>query len=221
MDLSNLHTGDVIKNYRYLCDILKEPYRNGGSGKKSQLKMFNKYFDWEKQGQKFIIKEIYDTPIKKIHPLNNLGHYKIGNEETYCIDKKFNQSKGVYKIQLGSDIYIGSTIRCFRHRYTQHYKNSDNMMPHTQKMLLSGGKYMILWLAPENATENEIRKMEQFYIDKYTEDENYNVINHTLKVDIPEFRKKKNIIRNRRILVNEKDYKKLIRLCKENKIDVL
>ena len=64
MDLSNLHVGDIIKNYRCLCDILKEPIFSGNS-KRCQLNRLNRYFKWERCGKKYIIIEIYDVQIKK------------------------------------------------------------------------------------------------------------------------------------------------------------
>lgn len=218
MDLSNLHVGDIIKNYRCLCDILKEPIFSGNS-KKYQLNRFNTYFKWERCGQKYIIIEIYDAQIKKSHKLNHLGHYRVG-DNTYCVNKKLNQCKGVYIIQLKSDVYIGSTIQGFRHRYTQHYQNSLGLMPHTQYMLLSGGKFSILWIAANDSTENDIREKEQYYINQYDKDPYYNLINRNTKVDIPKYRSKKLHERNRRLIIKEKDYSKLLRLCKENNIEI-
>lgn len=65
IDTSTLVVGMVIKNYKELCAILNEEAKTG-KAKQLQLKNWKRYFDWEKDGQKFIIVDIYDTPLPKI-----------------------------------------------------------------------------------------------------------------------------------------------------------
>ena len=210
----NLHIGDTIKNYKALCEILQQPVKAGKS-RTLQLKDFKRYFDWEKSGQKFIITDVYDTPLPKDDKRklgNNRGHYTNGNS-TYKVDSIYNQRCGVYKIQLDNDIYIGSTNNGFRIRYIQHYENSGSGMPHTQNLLLNGGDFSILWLAPICESEKRIRDMEQYYIDKYSNDKKYNLIN------------KKQVTKNKAnvrkyITVNNNDYNFVIKLLKKNRINV-
>lgn len=64
IDTSTLVIGMVIKNYKELCTILNEEVKTG-KAKQLQLKNWKRYFDWEKDGQKFIIVDIYDTPLPK------------------------------------------------------------------------------------------------------------------------------------------------------------
>ena len=64
IDTSTLVIGMVIKNYKELCAILNEEAKTG-KAKQLQLKNWKRYFDWEKDGQKFIIVDIYDTPLPK------------------------------------------------------------------------------------------------------------------------------------------------------------
>lgn len=61
LNTSNLREGLVVKNYKSMCSLL-ECDVCGGDSKKSQLKNWKRYFNYEKSGQKFIITEIYDTP---------------------------------------------------------------------------------------------------------------------------------------------------------------
>lgn len=88
--------GDCIKNYKELCKILDLPVL-GGCSKTSQLKELKRFLDYEKDGQKFIITEIYDTPSKKddkrIEGNNSiyikfieiiLLNYLSGKEENKC-----------------------------------------------------------------------------------------------------------------------------------------
>lgn len=64
IDTSTLVIGMIIKNYKELCTILNEEAKTG-KAKQLQLKNWKRYFDWEKDGQKFIIVDIYDTPLPK------------------------------------------------------------------------------------------------------------------------------------------------------------
>ena len=64
VDTSKLVIGMVIKNYKELCIVLNEEVRTG-KAKQLQLKNWQRYFDWVKDGQKFIITDIYDTPLPK------------------------------------------------------------------------------------------------------------------------------------------------------------
>lgn len=64
INTSNLQIGQVVKNYKELCALLGEK-EHGGDSRKAQLKEFARYFEWEKSGQKFLITDIYDTPLPK------------------------------------------------------------------------------------------------------------------------------------------------------------
>ena len=75
IDTSVLKVGMVVKNYKALCELLGQPVTDGNS-KKYQLKEFERYFDWEKSGQKFVISDIYDAPLSK-EDLRKLGNNSI------------------------------------------------------------------------------------------------------------------------------------------------
>ncbi|MCM1160632.1 MAG: hypothetical protein NC412_05350 [Roseburia sp.] len=64
IDIDKLVIGMVTKNYKELCEILNEEVKTG-KAKQLQLKNWKRYFDWEKDGQKFVIVDIYDTPLPK------------------------------------------------------------------------------------------------------------------------------------------------------------
>ena len=67
MKIDNLKVGKVIKNYKSLCEILEIEAKNSGSNShKAQLKEFNRYFEFEKQGHKYIITKIYENPKERI-----------------------------------------------------------------------------------------------------------------------------------------------------------
>lgn len=65
MNLNNIKIGQVIKNYKELCGLLNEAIQAGNS-KKAQLSEFERYFKYERNGNKYIITEIYETPKDKI-----------------------------------------------------------------------------------------------------------------------------------------------------------
>lgn len=62
MNLNNIKEVTTAKNYKEMCTILEEPILEGNS-KKAQLKEWLRYFDYERDGHKYIIKEIYDIPL--------------------------------------------------------------------------------------------------------------------------------------------------------------
>lgn len=62
VDLSSIEEGMVVKNYSSLCQMLNESVKQGNS-KVSQMKRWNRYFSYEKDGRAFTITKIYDTPL--------------------------------------------------------------------------------------------------------------------------------------------------------------
>ena len=57
----NIFQGLVVKNYKEMCKLLNEPVTNGNS-KKAQEKNWKRYFSFTKQGQRYIITEVYAEP---------------------------------------------------------------------------------------------------------------------------------------------------------------
>lgn len=58
LNVSTLELGMAVKNYKELCSLLKQPVL-GGDSKKAQLKEFQRYFSYQKVGNKFLILDIY------------------------------------------------------------------------------------------------------------------------------------------------------------------
>lgn len=217
LNVSGLSIGMTVKNYKVLCRLLGQKIKEGNS-KKYQLENFKRYFTWEKVGQKFVIVDIHNPPLEKIDLRklgNNTGHYKTYNG-TYNVDAKYNHAKGVYKIQLDNDVYIGSTIMGFRKRYIDHSENYQNMMDHTQRLLQNGGVFEILWIAPDNSSENDIRQKEQEYINQYKENEKLH-INKKPQVIIP-VHKNKNP-KFKKLFIDSRNYNFVIELLKNCEIN--
>ncbi|RKJ33567.1 hypothetical protein D7X33_39100, partial [Butyricicoccus sp. 1XD8-22] len=71
MNINNLSEGLIVKNYKELCELLEVPTKTGNA-KKSQMKEFERYFEFEKDKFSFIIKNIYKVPLP---PNNNITQY--------------------------------------------------------------------------------------------------------------------------------------------------
>ena len=61
LTMKNLIIGDTL-SYKQLCEKLNQPVY-GGNQKKSQLKEFKRYFDFENVNRKIIITDIYEEPL--------------------------------------------------------------------------------------------------------------------------------------------------------------
>lgn len=74
-DTSKLCKGMVVKNYIDMCQLLNQKVQAGNS-KKSQVLNWQRYFDFGRQGKKYIIEEIYEVPIPLTYN-NNAVYVKI------------------------------------------------------------------------------------------------------------------------------------------------
>lgn len=70
MNIDNISKGQIFKNYKHLCQELGEQVKDGNA-KKAQLKMWEGCFSYFKEGNKFIITEIFDNP--NIHIIKRGG----------------------------------------------------------------------------------------------------------------------------------------------------
>lgn len=96
--IKELKVGMVFKNYKELCRFCEDDVKTGNA-KIYQLENYKRYFDWEKQGNKFVITEIKEVPTEK----------KLqGKDATYGIELD-----ALFKNCLGSKQYTN------RHMYTK------------------------------------------------------------------------------------------------------
>ncbi|MGN0629574.1 MAG: hypothetical protein ACI4IW_08115 [Oscillospiraceae bacterium] len=61
MNLEAIKVGDRIPNYKAFCRLLDEEVKSGAS-KRSQLKVWEQYFSYERDKNAYVITEIYDVP---------------------------------------------------------------------------------------------------------------------------------------------------------------
>ncbi|EIW6613677.1 hypothetical protein QTI99_06330 [Clostridium perfringens] len=82
MRIENLEVGKVIKNYKELCGLLGIKVTSGKS-KKLQLEDLERYCVYHKEGNKFVVDEIYENPLPKldgrINGNNNVYVEEIGD----------------------------------------------------------------------------------------------------------------------------------------------
>lgn len=71
MNLDNISNGMIVKNYKAMCEILGENTATGNA-KIAQMKEWKRYFDYDKQGHKLIVNEIYAQPIPKDFSENDI-----------------------------------------------------------------------------------------------------------------------------------------------------
>lgn len=75
-----LQSGQVIKNYKALCDILDVIPASGKRNKEFQVREFKRYFDYHTDGHKIIIDEVFEKPRDKI---DGRANNKGGNNKKY------------------------------------------------------------------------------------------------------------------------------------------
>lgn len=213
MNIDNLQIGQEIKNYKVLCELLEEPIKNGGKSKDYQLKDFERYFSFHKQGQKFIIDEVFDEPLAK-EDGRSLGN-NIKDYEQLKIPYGKRNNIGIYFIIKDNDLYIGSTIKGFRKRFQKHYYGCDENMIHTYDLLHNGGEFHLLYDMTGINDEPLVRMVEDEYINYFINFTNYNVINRMEKAwSLTENNKIK--YKTIKIKIEEKDYNDTLKFLIDN-----
>ena len=184
MKIENLKVGLIVKNYKEMCKLLEQEPKTSNS-KKAQLKEWERYFDFFKDGQKIVITKIYNSPLNKIDGRtvsnklrftgNNNHAWKEYDNLIISYDKMNNY--GIYKITLNNDIYIGSTKVGFRKRFQEHNQGHNELMQHTYDLLQRGGIFEILYDMTGVEDEELIRMVETEFINEYLLNPEWNVIN--------------------------------------------
>ena len=199
----------VVKNYKEMCKLLEEKEKSGGDSKKCQLKNWKRFFTWENQGQKFIIKEIYDEPLQK-EDGRSKGQIRI-KQKSFAVSNDEAHKSGVYKIENDKYIYIGSTIRYFTLRFSQHFYNYDGNHNKTQEVLNNNGTFVCLRSFEVGTDEKIIRECEAEYIRKYR-----NCKKELLNDTIPELLSGEEKIQYKQINIPEEYFEEIKNILIEN-----
>ena len=196
----------TYKNYKELC-VAMDWNPTGGKGKQYQIKELERYCNYYREGQKYIINELYEIPKERIKNKGNTGNYK--RYEQLKINVEEYNNIGIYCIVKDNDIYIGSTIRGFRERFQEHHNGYDERMYHTWEMLYNNGEFYILYDMTGIEDEILIRQIENEYIQYFIDNSEYNVINKINGWNVVKNKSKKEYIN---IKIEKEHYSELIQL---------
>lgn len=90
MNISKLYKGQIIKNYKHLCETLEIEIKDGTNSKNAQFKELARYVDFERIGHKIIINDIYKIPLPKIEKRggsNNTKYDRLNITHPSLIDE--------------------------------------------------------------------------------------------------------------------------------------
>ena len=162
------------KNYKAICEAMGwKPV--GGDTKVKHLKELESICKYHKDGYKFIVEEIYETPLPIVDKRKEYLKF-----ESFKVDEDKCNNKGVYMIRLNNEVYIGSTTYGFRKRFMQHKNNWKQNMPYTEDLIKRGGIFFILHDMSDIEDIELIRQVEEEYILFYTHETDYDVINRRM-----------------------------------------
>ena len=213
MKIENLKVGQVLKNYKVLCEALGIEVKSGNT-KKAQIKDLERYLTYTKDKNSFVITEIFKTPKPKEE--NKRGENKYINYEQFNIPRKDGNNIGIYCILKDSDIYIGSTYAGFRDRFRGHYRGQDEVMRYTYDLLHSGGKFNILLDMTGIEDEALVRQVEHEFILYLIDNSNYNVLNKNEKTWSFKEKTKLNKTKYKTIKIKEGKYEEALSLLFKN-----
>lgn len=147
----NLSVGQSFKNYKDLCKQLDE-ITKAGKSKQLQLKEWKRYFGFHKNGNKFIINEIYSEPKEKIDNRKGNSGTSQGsrnNNDIYgqYIDKVLldyfaDCEKSVLDTTTNQLSFHGGLINC---NYSLASRNKDKYYNYTDKEMNSVINKVALW----------------------------------------------------------------------------
>lgn len=90
MKVENLKTGQVLKNYKELCDVLDIKVASGKQ-KQLQLKELERFIIYHKEGNKIFIDEIRSKELKKVDNRSQGNNIKYADDIEYLILELLNR----------------------------------------------------------------------------------------------------------------------------------
>lgn len=92
MKVENLKAGQVLKNYKELCDVLDIKV-SSGKQKQLQLKELERFIMYHKEGNKIFIDEIRSRELKKVDKRSQGNNIKYADDMEYLILSLLNKFK--------------------------------------------------------------------------------------------------------------------------------
>lgn len=100
MKIENLKPGMILKNYKELCRALEiEP--STGNKKKSQIKELERHVKYHKEGNKFVIDEVYKEVKNKMDKRTNGNNNDLSKNLRYMILHLCHKNKLRGKVEIG------------------------------------------------------------------------------------------------------------------------
>ena len=197
------------KNYKAICEAMGwKPV--GGDTKVKHLKELESICKYHKDGYKFIIEEIYETPLPIVDKRKEYLKF-----ESFKVDENKFNNKGVYMIRLNNEVYIGSTTYGFRKRFMQHKNNWKQNMPYTEDLIKRGGIFSILHDMTDIEDIELIRRVEEEYILFYTHETDYDVINRRMSTSKKTKKSKEPKIKYKTIKIEENRLSEVLEILEE------
>lgn len=136
MNIENLNEGQVIKNYKELCLLLNQEIKTSNS-KKAQIKEWERYFKFHKEGQKIIIDEIYENILdindgrKNANTIKNINK-GIYSKEMFPLVKEFVR---VNDLEFHSKTKLMKSLNLKNSNYDIAYGNEEEVSEYLNGIL--------------------------------------------------------------------------------------
>lgn len=123
------YSGLVIKNYNELCSMLNLS-NNGGTQKVANLKKIQRFCSYDKNGYKFIIKEVYDEPKEETQKMGNNSIY-VPFIETLLLNEFIKRDKMVLDMTKKE---LWECLGMINNKYNSNYHRKKEFLMELQKV---------------------------------------------------------------------------------------
>lgn len=164
-----LTEGQEIKNYNQLCNILDIPIKSGNN-RKNQIKDFDRYFEYERQGHKYIITCVYDEPLTK-YSRSVLANYIESLVLNMLVDK-YRQGEN-YILLSKNQIY--QALALTNNNYIKHTPQRDKLNSNSVMDILEVNQNDLEYFYTNTNSKfkgmlaTALKDLENKFIVKYTE----------------------------------------------------
>lgn len=140
MDTSRLYVGIRVNSYKILCELLRVKPKSGGCSKKAHLKEMECYFKYHKEGNTFVIDEIYTQPLERTE--NRGGHNAIFKDSMLqdMLKMIIFQSENNYEIAIPKHL-LHSQLGLVNKYYDYYRKNPKELVEMNKELDLEQTEY--------------------------------------------------------------------------------
>ena len=174
----------TYKNWKEVCVAMNWNSKAGGNTKKRYLKIFDSICEYTKEGNKYIVTNIFEEQKEVLDKRKNKEN-KLDYSQ-FKVEKEIENSSGIYMIKLNNFIYIGETVD-FKRRFRQHKMGYGKLMPYTKKLIEEGGEFYVLHNANGIIDRILLQMLEYEYIKYFRDNTDYIVINERKSINIDEY----------------------------------